>query len=133
VLAPGGWLLLQVPYATCTERNLVNPYHRQLFNEFSFDFFDPDVVRRRPDRGVAFARVFHDLVYFEEFAGKDPGQLEWDRRHLLNVAKAIDFGLVAWEDGRASPVVDEALRQAQRARLAECIAARREYDDGEAR
>ena len=41
VLRHGGRFLLGVPYVTLTEYNLVNPYHRQNFNEYSFDFFDP--------------------------------------------------------------------------------------------
>ena len=39
VIKHGGQLLIGVPYVTSTEFNLVNPYHKQHFNEYSFDFF----------------------------------------------------------------------------------------------
>ena len=37
VLKHCGRLLVGVPYVTLTQYNLVNPYHRQNFNEYSFD------------------------------------------------------------------------------------------------
>ncbi len=38
VLQHGARLLIEVPYVTLSEYNLVNPYHRQHFSEHSFAF-----------------------------------------------------------------------------------------------
>ena len=55
---------------TLTEFNLVNPYHKQHFNEFSFDFFDPQRLlgSAAESGGVMFRRVCHRFHYLPEFA-----------------------------------------------------------------
>jgi hypothetical protein len=37
--------LEEVPYVTLTEFNLVNPFHKCHFNEYSFDFFEPGKLK----------------------------------------------------------------------------------------
>ncbi len=53
VLRHGGRLLVAVPYVTLSEYNLVNPYHKQHFNEHSFAFFEvgrlKECQREQPD------------------------------------------------------------------------------------
>lgn len=100
VLKHDGALLVGVPYVSLTEYNLVNPYHKQYFNEFSFDFFEPgkllgSAVERET---VTFRRLFYRCNYLPEYEGKSERTKEWSRRHLLNVVRSIDFGLVCVKD-----------------------------------
>lgn len=97
VLRHGGMFLLGVPYVTLTEYNLVNPYHLHHFNEHSFDFFDSDLLKGSAVEGnnIEFKKIFHRFHYMKQFK-KMPGFIKnWSRRHLFNVVKKIDFGLVA--------------------------------------
>jgi predicted SAM-dependent methyltransferase len=101
VLRHGGRFLVGVPYVTSTLYNLVNPYHRQHFNEFSFDFFDPQkLLGSAEDAGsVMFQKVFHRFHYMPEFAAKPEAEKDHARRHFFNVVRKIDFGLVAMKRG----------------------------------
>jgi predicted SAM-dependent methyltransferase len=45
VLKHGGRFLVGLPYVSLTEYHLVNPYHLHNFNEYSFDFFDPEKLK----------------------------------------------------------------------------------------
>ena len=102
VMRHGARLLVGVPYVTLTEYNLVNPYHRQHFNEYSFDFFDPQKLlgSAAEDSTVMFRKVFHRFLYLPEFRNKSEKRKEWCRRHLFNVVRSIDFGLVALKPGQ---------------------------------
>jgi SAM-dependent methyltransferase len=97
VLRHGGRFLLQVPYVTLTEYNLVNPYHKNYFNEFSFDFFEVGKLKGSANEAsrVLFKKVFHRFHYMPEFADKAEPELTFCRRHYFNVVRAIDFGLYA--------------------------------------
>jgi hypothetical protein len=99
VLKHGGKLLVRVPYVTLTEFNLVNPYHKQHFNEFSFDFFDPErLLARRP-------RAEGSCSDMPEFANEPPEKKEWHRRHCFNVVREIMYGVMAIRDlSRPLPV-----------------------------
>lgn len=72
VMKHGARLFVGVPYVTLTEYNLVNPYHRQHFNEYSFDFFEPGKLlgSAAETTGILFRKVFHRFHYMPEFAGK---------------------------------------------------------------
>ena len=109
VLKPRGRLFIGVPYVTLTEYNLINPYHRQHFNEFSFDFFDPKKLlgSAAEDGAITFRKVFHRFHYMPEFELKSDRRKEWCRRHLFNVVRKIDFGLLALKDETDDVKVDE--------------------------
>ncbi|MFQ6112739.1 MAG: methyltransferase domain-containing protein [bacterium] len=97
VLKHGGRLLVGVPYVSLTQYNLVNPYHRQNFNEFSFDFFDTEKLKGLAveDNTIMFKKVFHTFNYIGVF-NLLPNFLQYFcRRHLLNVVRSINFGLLA--------------------------------------
>lgn len=126
VLKHGGELLVGVPYVTLTEFNLVNPYHKQHFNEFSFDFFDPErLLGSAAESGtVLFHKICHRFHYMPEFAKEPPEKKEWFRRHCFNVVREINFGVMAIKDiNKPLPVAnDTAERLLQK--YDECMAAR---------
>lgn len=97
VLKHGGHLLLGLPYVTLTEYHLVNPFHLHNFSEHSFDFFDPDRLKGSAAEGnpILFKKVFHRLYYIGAFHFAPPPLRTWCRRHLFNVVRQIDYGLVA--------------------------------------
>lgn len=97
VLKHGGRFLLSVPYVTLTEYNLVNPFHKQNFNEFSFDFFEIGKLKNSAGEStpILFTKGWHRFQYMPEFVGMPEPQLTYARRHFFNVVKAIDFGLYA--------------------------------------
>lgn len=101
VMKHGAQLYVGVPYVTLTEYNLVNPYHKQHFNEYSFDFFEPGKLlgSAAETTGILFRKVFHRFHYMPEFANKPEKRKEWCRRHLFNVVQKIDFGLIALKPG----------------------------------
>ncbi len=61
VLKHGGVFLIGVPYVTLTEYNLVNPYHKHHFNEFSFDFFDAGRLKGSAieKNDILFKKIYH--------------------------------------------------------------------------
>lgn len=105
VLKHGSLFLVGLPYVTLTEYNLVNPYHLHHFNEFSFDFFDPDRLKgsAAEEDPVLFRKLFHRLHYIGIFGSLHPVLQSLARRHLFNVVRKIDYGLVAIKDS-ARPV-----------------------------
>ncbi|HEU5018083.1 MAG TPA: class I SAM-dependent methyltransferase [Pseudolabrys sp.] len=111
VMKHGGRLLVGVPYITLTQYNLVNPYHRQNFNEYSFDFFDPKLLlgSAAEQAGPMFRKVFHRFHYLPELNNKSERRKEWCRRHLFNVVQKIDFGLIALKQGWPDIEVDDAM------------------------
>jgi SAM-dependent methyltransferase len=96
VLKHGGRLLVGVPYVTSTEFNLVNPFHKQHFNEYSFDFFDTERLKgmAAETNPISFRKIFHRFHYTTEFDSMSEPIRTWCRRHLFNVVKKIDFGLL---------------------------------------
>ena len=105
VLKHGGQLLVSVPYVTLTEYNLVNPYHKHHFNEFSFDFFDPEKLlgSAAESGGIMFRKIAHRYSYLPEFANESPEKKDWCRRHYFNVVSEIVFGVLAIKE-RGTPL-----------------------------
>jgi len=97
VLKNGGILLVGVPYVTLTEYHLVNPFHLHNFNEHSFSFFEPGKLKGSAEESnpVKFQKIFHRYHYIGYFNLLPPPIRGWCRRHLFNVVRKIDFGLVA--------------------------------------
>ncbi len=129
VLQHQGHLLVGVPYVTLTEFNLVNPYHRQNFNEYSFDFFDPAKLKdsAAEENEILFQKAFHRFHYLPEFAKKPPDRQEWARRHLFNVVRSIDFGLVAIKDQNTPASADKKLSDEMISKFDDLLASRVAY------
>ncbi|MEW6072940.1 MAG: class I SAM-dependent methyltransferase [Planctomycetota bacterium] len=133
VLRHGGRFLVGLPYVTLTEYHLVNPYHHHDFNEYSFDFFDPSRLRGSAveDHPVHFRKVFHSFHYIGAFHLVPPPLRTWCRRHLLNVVRKIDFGLVAVKDPEHGlPTLDAVEFRRQ---FRQCLHSRVPYDAAPAR
>jgi len=131
VLQHDGELLLMLPYVTLTEHHLINPYHLHNFSEHSFDLFDPALLRgsAAEENDIAFRRVYVQFRYMS-YVGAAPRPVrEWARRHLFNVVRDFDIGLVAIKD-HGRPVDASERRAAEmRARMAELVRARTPYED----
>jgi SAM-dependent methyltransferase len=115
VLKHGGRFLVGLPYVTLTEYHLVNPYHLHNFNEFSFDFFDTKKLKDSAVEGnqILFDKVYHRFHYMGFFKRLPEFCRSWCRRHLFNVVKEIDFGLICIKRIDAPPPVcdSEALQR----------------------
>ncbi|MHC4519481.1 MAG: class I SAM-dependent methyltransferase [Planctomycetota bacterium] len=130
VLRHGGRLLVGVPYVSLTEYNLVNPYHKQNFNEYTFDFFDPGKLLGSASEHtpIRFEKIYHQFHYLPRF-GRLPRFLRtWCRRHLFNVVQRIDFGIRAIKTASALPDVTPELQRSWRAEFKRCLRARVPYD-----
>lgn len=101
VLKHGGRFLVGVPYVTLTEYDLANPYHKNNFNEYSFDFFEPGRLLGSAveTSSIKCKKIFHRFHYLPEFESMSEKRKEWCRRHLFNVVRKIDFGLLALKIG----------------------------------
>ncbi len=134
VLRHGGRLLVQVPYVTLSEYNLVNPYHRHHFNEFSFDFFDPAKLRNSANEGteIHFQKVWHRFHYLPEFEAMPETERSFCRRHYFNVVRAIDFGVIAVKPPHATAEISDDTAERMRAELDDCVARRRVVDRNQA-
>jgi SAM-dependent methyltransferase len=123
VLKHGGSFLVGVPYLTLTKYNLVNPYHRHHFNEFSFDFFDPSLMKGSAGEtdSILFQKVFYRFHYTRWFSDLPVPWQNWCRRHLLNVVRKIDFGLLAVKDPTRPPTASEPILVAE---FDDCLARR---------
>lgn len=130
VLKHGGRLLLGVPYVTSTQSHLVNPYHRQNFNEHSFDFFDPAKNKgsAAEDNPILFQRVFQHYHYVGIFHLFPWPFSELARRHLINVVRKIDFGLLCVKDRSRIPEHDRGLEHRMRREFRDCLRGRIPYD-----
>ncbi len=102
VLKHEGWFLVGLPYVTLTEYNLVNPYHYHNFNEYSFDFFSDKKLKgsAAETNSINFHKVFHKFNYIGIFHLIPYPFRHFCRRHLFNVVRSIDFGLIAIKDKR---------------------------------
>lgn len=129
VLKHGGRLLIGVPYVTSTEYHLVNPYHRQSFNEFSFDFFDPARLKGSAveSNAILFKKAFHRYHYRPLFKRLPESLRSFCRRHLFNVVRKIDFGLLAVKPPNNSIELDAGDEQRLKAEFAACLKARVRY------
>ena len=99
VLKPWGKLYLALPYITLTEMHLVNPYHKTGFNEFSFDFFNPDLLKgsAAEENPILFKKIFHRYHYMGKIKHLPAVVKNIARRHLFNIVKEIDFGLYCFK------------------------------------
>jgi SAM-dependent methyltransferase len=102
VLRHDGVMLLKLPYATLTEYHIINPYHLHDFSEHSFDFFDPQRLKgSAAEEGsvdVTLQRLFVRYSYIGAFGLLPAPARVWARRHLFNVVRQFDIGLVAIKD-----------------------------------
>lgn len=116
ILKHGAILYIGVPYLTLTKYNLVNPYHKQNFNEYSFDFFDRDKLlgSAAETGGIEFKKIFHRFHYMPKFEKASEKRKEWCREHLLNTVQKIDFGLVAIKDSTPMNMQDYDVEQCKR-------------------
>ncbi len=127
VLRHGGHFLLGVPYVTLSEYHLVNPYHRHNFNEFSFDFFDPARLKgsAAEENNLCFRKIYHEFHYLSGYRLLPRPVRDWCRRHLFNVVREIEFGLVAIKSSDVmSPFPDPSLLRAE---FSKCLQSRRAY------
>ena len=86
-----------VPYATSTKYNLINPYHKELFTEDKFRFFD-DLYPREMPQDFKIKTLDVEFDYNEELWGSFLLRnriYEWKhlRQKYLNVVKQITFKL----------------------------------------
>lgn len=95
VLKKGGCLLVGVPYVTLTKYHLVNPYHLNNFNEYSFDFFDPTRLRgsAAEDQSIDLRRLNHCYGYLGVFRFI-PIFRSIFRRYFFNIVRDIKFAVV---------------------------------------
>jgi SAM-dependent methyltransferase len=129
VLRHDGELLLSLPYVTLTEHHLVNPYHLHNFSERAFDFFDASLLKgsAAENDDVEFRKAFVRFHYLGNFGLAPRFYRVWARRHLLNVVRQFDIGLVAVKDpSRPVDIGPKRARQLE-ARLDELKGARRPY------
>jgi hypothetical protein len=97
-------LLLSLPYVTSTEFHLVNPYHLHNYSEHFFGFFDPDIRQgTAAETGTpAFKQVFCRYRYRRGWRYAPQPLRTWCRRHLYNVVRVFDVGLIALKDPNRS-------------------------------
>jgi SAM-dependent methyltransferase len=95
VLKHNGIFLLGVPYVTLTKFNLVNPYHKQHFNEHSFRFFGNLKGSAIEENQIVFHSIYYKLFYMGTFKFLPPPFKTWCKNHLFNVVKKIEYGMVA--------------------------------------
>ncbi len=126
VLKHGGRFLVGLPYVTLTEFHLVNPYHLHNFNEFSFDFFDITKLKGSAveENTILFCKQFHRFHYIGIFNLLPPPFRSWSRRHLFNVVRRIDYGLIAIKKPDELVTYD---KKALRQQFDECLHSRIAY------
>lgn len=129
ILKHKGKLLLGLPYVSSTRYHLVNPYHCQNFNEYSFDFFDPKKLKgsASEQNPIFFKKVFCDFHYMGIFKYFPPIIKDWCRIHLLNVVRKMDIGLIAIKDLKDDPPITSELKKEMRQEFRNYLKARRKY------
>jgi len=129
VLRHGGRFLVGLPYVTSTKYHLVNPYHYHDFNEYSFGFFNPQRLKgsAAEENSIVFEEVFCRFNYMHGFRRMPPPLRTWCRRHLFNVVRTIDFGLLAVKDFEAGISVTKEDERKLKREFADCLNARVSY------
>lgn len=86
-----------VPYISSSQYNMVNPYHKNYFNEHSFRFFDSNDLKGSANENTKaeFITESVSLTYFDEWKDKTEEEKSYALRHYWNVARKIDFILRA--------------------------------------
>lgn len=127
VLKHGAHFLVGLPYCTLSEYHLVNPYHLHNFNEFSFDFFDIRKLKGSAveSNTILFNKIFHRFHYIGMFNITPLPFRSWCRRHLLNVVRKIDYGLVAIK--RRNEVIPSYNKKLLQEEFEECLRSRIPY------
>ena len=128
ILKHGSLFLVGLPYVTSTKYHLVNPYHIHNFNEYSFDFFDPQKSLNGDKKNrVFFNKVFHRFHYVGIFNSFPAPIKYWCRHHLLNVVQKIDYGLIAVKDSSTKIPVSDKIVTIQK--FDECLGSCIPYQD----
>jgi SAM-dependent methyltransferase len=129
VLRHDGTLLLGLPYVSLTQYHLVNPYHLHNFNEHSFALFDDAKLKGSAEEqnDVIFKQVFCRFHYLRSFRPLPSPLKNWSRRHLFNVVRAFDVGLVAVKDRNAPTDLSDARGREMLTLFDQCLAARTPY------
>ncbi len=129
VLRHGGHFLVGLPYVTLSEVHLVNPYHFHNFNEFSFDFFDVEKMKgsAAEENPILFRKIFHRFHYIGIFSLLPPPFRLWCRRHLFNVVRKIDYGLLAIKEPADAVSVSSCDKQNLERQFDECLNSRIAY------
>jgi hypothetical protein len=79
---------------------------------------------------ILFRRVFHRFHYIGLFHLAPPPLRGWCRRHLFNVVRKIDFGLLKVDPTGPRLPLGAALRREMRRQFGECLHARVPYEPG---
>ncbi len=129
VLKHRGKLFLGLPYVSSTRYHLVNPYHHHNFNEYSFDFFDPEKLKGSAGEKnqIFFKKVFCKFHYVGIFKYLPPLIKDWCRMHLLNVVRKMDIGLIAIKDLNDQPVITRKLKKQMEKEFKTYLKLRRKY------
>ena len=129
VLKHRGHFLVGLPYLTLTKYNLINPFHKQYFNEYSFDFFDPDKLKwsAAEDDPTEFKLIYYKIHYLGIIEQYPNLLKKIIRKHLLNVADKIDFGLIAIKDNKKKPIISSNLNNQLIKEFDHCLKSRRKY------
>jgi len=129
VLKHRGRFLIGLPYATSTKYHLVNPYHHHNYNEYSFDFFDPEKLKgsAAEENPIVLKKVFCHFNYMHGFRRMPPPLRNWCRRHLFNVVRAIEFGLLTVKDPQTNISVTKEDRIKLEQEFIDCLDARVNY------
>jgi len=129
VLKHKGKLFLGLPYVSSTRYHLVNPYHYHNFNEYSFDFFDPERLKgsASEQNSIIFKKVFCEFHYMGIFKYLPPPIKGWCRNHLLNVVRKIDIGLLAIKDLSDNVVITRKMKKEMKKEFRNYLRARKKY------
>ena len=130
VLKHRGKLFLGLPYVSSTRYHLVNPYHHQNFNEYSFDFFDPERLKgsASEQNPIILKKVFCDFHYMGFFKYMPPPIKGWCRRHLLNVVRKMDIGLIAIKEPKDNLRITRKMRKEMKKEFLSYLNSRKKYD-----
>ncbi len=128
VLRHRGKLFLGLPYVSSTRYHLVNPYHCQNFNEYSFDFFDPERLKgsASEQNPISFKKVFCDFHYMGIFKYL-PVIRSWCRAHLLNVVRKMDIGLITIKDPDDNVTITATMKKEMRQEFNRYLRERKKY------
>lgn len=125
-----GHFLVGLPYVSLTKYHLVNPYHFHSFSEYSFDFFDVNKLKgsAAEENRILFKTCFIRFHYIGIFHLIPPPFRFWCRRHLFNVVRKIDFGLLAVKDYQESISINSEDRRILKKKFINCLKARVPYE-----
>ncbi|MGH8512139.1 MAG: hypothetical protein ACREU8_12370, partial [Gammaproteobacteria bacterium] len=93
-------------------------------------FFDPERLKgsAAEENPILFAKVFHRYHYMGLYHLLPWPLRGWCRRHLFNVVRKIDFGLLKVDPAAERPRVSAALRREALREFRGCLASRVLYE-----